>query len=160
MGLVAALPLDLDPGEWPELTLAAATVFLEAESEPEIGQLAVAWVIRNLMDAGGVSARFAILSRDGRAQGDGKPFETFSVWNDDYVTTSRQRLATAGATPWERAWRCACAAYWKLLPDPTGGARFYLNVELTKKIRGGTLPAWFDPKRVTVTINAHTFLRG
>jgi Cell Wall Hydrolase len=160
MSLVADLPQDLDPGHWPELALVAATIYLEAESEPEIGQLAVSYVIRNRMDKASASARVVILGKDQLAQGDGKPYEAWSCWNDDYVPARKSRLAQLEPTRWERAWRCACAAYWKLVPDPTSSADFYLNVELTKKLRGGSLPSWFDPKRVTVQINQHTFLRS
>lgn len=160
MSLFAHLDEGADPGAWPEMALIAATIFLEAESESEVGQLAVAWVIRNRMDRQKVSARNVILGPDELAQGDGKAYEAWSCWNDDYVGQRLTRLRSPAPWPWELAWRCACAGYWKLQPDPTGGATFYLNVDLTRKQRGGTLPTWFDAKRVTVRIDAHTFLRG
>ena len=159
MSLFAEPPQAVDPGTWPEMALYAATVLLEAEGEPEVGQLAVAWTIRNLMDLHKVTARAAILGKDQLAQGDGKPYETFSVWNDDYVGKRKSRLTAPDPIRWERAWRCTCTAYWKLAPDPTAGGDHYLNEEATRELRGGSLPTWFDPRRVTVRINRHTFLR-
>lgn len=159
MSLFADPPQQVDPGTWPEMALLAATVLLEAEGEPEIGQLSVGWVVRNRMDTQRASARTVILGKDQLAQGDGKPYEAWSCWNDDYVGMRKARLTAPDPVRWERAWRCACAAYWKLGSDPSEGATFYLNEELTREIRGGTLPAWFDPTKVTVRINHHTFLR-
>ena len=159
MSLFADPPQAVDPGTWPEMALLAAMVLLEAEGEPEIGQLAVAWVARNRMDSQKASARVVILGKDQLAQGDGKPYEAWSCFNDDYVGMRKARLTAPDPVRWERAWRCACAAYWKLVPDPTGGANHYLNEELTRKIRGGSLPTWFDASKVTVRINLHSFLR-
>ena len=159
MSLFADPPQQVDPGTWPEMSLFAATVLLEAEGEPEIGQLAVAWGVRNLMDLLKAPARIVILGKDQLAQGDDRPYERFSVFNDDYVGMRKARLTAPDAANWERAWRCACAAYWRLVPDPTAGADHYLNEELTRKIRGGSLPTWFDPRKVTVRINNHSFLK-
>lgn len=141
-----------EPGAWDELTLLAATVFLEAEGEPVPGPLAVAWVVRNRGDI-----HHAILGPEGRAFGDDRPWEAFSCWNDDYKPIATVRLSRALTPAW--AWEAAAAALWRLLPDPTGGANHYLNVELTKKIRGGSLPKWFNPAKITVVIGHHTFLK-
>lgn len=159
MSLFADPPQTVDPGTWPEMALLAATILLEAEGEPEVGQLAVGWTIRNLMDLLKAPARIVILGKDQLAQGDGRPFERFSCWNDDYVGMRKARLTAPDSVRWERAWRCACAAYWKLVPDPTGGADHYLNEPLTREIRGGSLPTWFDESKVTVRLGRHTFLR-
>lgn len=151
-----------EPGTWPGLALTAATIFLEGEAEPAAGRVAIAWVIRNRADRLPAEADVAhrvILGPDRVAAGDGKPWEAFSCWNDDYVAQRRKRLTAPAAGVWELCWRAAAGAWWRLLPDPTGGATFYLNVELTLKIRPDkTLPKWFDPARVTATIGAHTFL--
>lgn len=153
-------PPATEPGTWPEMLLYASTVFLEAEGESDSGKVAVAWVIRNRMTHRVQSVRQVILGKDELAYGDGKAFEQFSCWNDDYVAQASRRLATPNAEPWAACWRAACGAYWKLILDPTQGATFYLNPFLTRKIRGGTLPSWYSAHRVTATIGSHEFLTG
>src|SRR5262245_7089026 len=106
MNLFPLPPLHLDPRQWPAMTLYATTVLLEAEGEPERGQLGVAWVIRNRFDGPasyGDTLEEVIL----------KPWQ-FSCWNDDYSAARKARLTGIDAIRWERAWRCACAAYWRL----------------------------------------------
>lgn len=151
---------DTDPGTWDDLTLLAATIFLEAEGEPDDGKLAVGWVVRNRADQREQTIRQVILGPDAAAYGDGKAFEAFSCWNDDYRPVAATRLAGAGQAR-EASWRAAMAALWQLLPDPTNGSTFYLNIELTRKIRGGTLPEWATKalaKSPGVVIGRHTFL--
>ncbi len=95
---------------------------------------------------------------DGIAEVILKPWQ-FSCFNDDYALARKARLTGIDAIRWERAWRCACSAYWKLVDDPTQGATFYLNPELTRQIRpGGTLPSWYDARRVTLREGKHEFL--
>lgn len=147
------------PETWADLTLYAATVLLEAEQEPDLGKLAVAWVIRNRMERQQQGPRTVILGPDGLAEGDGKPYEAFSCWNDDYVPQRTQRLASPMPAVWEACWRAASIAYWKLGDDPTHGATFYLNPELTRRIRPDhQLPAWYDPRRVKLRVGRHEFL--
>lgn len=155
---VPAFPLLGDPGDWDELTLGAATVFLETEGEPWLGQLAVAHVIGNRMAVDAKDAKAVILGPDRHAYDDGHAYEVFSCWNDDYRARAHARLAAAGAIEW--AWRAAAAGLWSLGDDPSRGAYFYLNEAATKAGRGGTLPSWFDEKRVTCRIGRHAFLRS
>lgn len=158
MSLFPAFPQG-EPGTWPELSLYAATVLLEAEGEPELGKLAVAWVIRSRMDQQRAPIQTVILGKDQLAQGDGKPYEAFSCWNDDYVAMRVARLANPDPVITEICWRVTCAAFWKLVPDPTHGATFYLNPELTRQIRlDHKLPSWYDPKRVKLRVGHHEFL--
>lgn len=157
---VPRFPLTGDPGDFDELTLLASTIFLESEGEPEDGQLGVAYVVRNRMDQWGQTCHTTVLGRDQQAYDDGQPWEVFSAWNDDYRIRAEARLATASDLAREQAWRAAAAGYWKLLPDPTASATFYLNKPLTLKIRGGTLPSWYADANVVATIGRHTFLRG
>lgn len=156
-----------DPGDWPGMTLYAATVYLEAAGESERGRLAVAWVIKNRILALPVNDQFGpaiarvILGPDGRAAGDGRAFEPFSCWNDDYMTQRGQRLTKPDGGIWSTCWRAAVAAYYGLAPDPTRGSNFYLNVDLTRKIRPNhDLPSWFDPLKVMLVEGHHTFLRA
>lgn len=158
-GLLPLPVLTNEPGMWPALILYASTVFLEAEGEPELGQLAVAWVIRNRMDAQKTTARFVILGQDGIAEGDGKPYEAFSCWNDDYAGARARRLMAPSPANWESCWRAASIAYWRLATDPTHGATFYLNPELTRRIRSDhQLPSWYDVRLVKLRVGSHEFL--
>lgn len=142
-----------------DLTLFAATVFLEGESEPDEGKVAIAWVIRNLMDTLKRPARHVILGADGLVDGDGHAWEVFSCWNDDYVKQRTVRLIAPDPALWERCWRAATGALWRFLADPTKGATHYLNVELTRKIRPlHDLPPWYDPQRVTLKVGRQDYL--
>ena len=60
---------------------------------------------------------------------------------------------------WIDCYKAACSAYYGIEDDPTFGATYYLNIELTKKIRGGSLPAWFYKTNITTIIGKHTFLQ-
>lgn len=142
-----------------DLSLIVTTVFLEGDREPEEGQLGIAWVIRTLMDQLRRPARQVILGADGLVDGDGRPWEVFSCWNDDYRKQRLSRLIAPDPVLWDRCWRAAAGALWRMLPDPTDGASHYLNVELTRKIRPlHDLPSWYNPARVTARIGHHEFL--
>lgn len=171
MASVPAFPVLTEPGEWDELTLLAATAFLEAEGEPPEGQCGVLWTALNRLDRRWASTfHQVILGKDGRAYGDGKPFEVYSCWNDDYRERARARLAAATPERAASAWRAAAGVLWRLIADPTDGAVFYLNVEATRKSRTKhDLPAWAadpaDPTKVNAAkvlavLGRHTFMRG
>jgi spore germination cell wall hydrolase CwlJ-like protein len=133
-----------------DLTLLAATVYMEASGEPFEGKLAVAWVVVN---------RDKYSPDPGVADVVLKPWQ-FSAWNtDNPQRAALQRVMTSGAQVWVDSMKAAAAALFGLLPDPTRGANFYLNPVLTRKIRGGTLPDWYDAGKVTVTIGHHEFLK-
>lgn len=167
MILTPPFPLVEEPGTWDELTLLAATILLEAEAEPPDGQLAVGSVFRFRAELLHQTIRQAVLGPEGLAYGDGHAFEAASAWNDDYRPMARARLAGASDAAREAAWRAAAAALWRLLPDPAPGAYFYLNPELTRRIRGGTLPTWaatpgdatkLDREKLIAVIGRHAFL--
>ena len=149
MNLFPLPPLSTDPKQWPGMTLYAATVLLEAESEPDQGKLAVAWVIKNRMErAKTASVNEVVL----------KPWQ-FSCWNADYAGQRKARLHGIDPVQWEKCWRYACLAYWGMQRDPTEGATLYLNPELTREIRpSGDLPDWYDARRVTYRAGRHEFL--
>jgi hypothetical protein len=150
----------LTPTLWPGLTLLAATAFLETDAEPELGQLAVAFNPCNRARRNGWDLHNVILGPEGQAYGDGKPYEPYSCWNDDYRNAARRRLAEIFDARWEHFYGLAAAAWWQLRKDPSGGAYFYLNVEETKRIRGGTLPDWWDidgDPTSEVRLGKHTF---
>lgn len=147
---MSALPQPEGPDSqvYDDLPLMAVTVFLEAESEPDEGKAGVAWVIRNRTDYGKRRLREVIVA----------PWQ-FSCWNEDYRKQRTARLIAPDPEQWDRSWRAACGAYWRLIADPTGGATHYLNVELTRQIRPGhDLPDWYRADQVTARIGRHEFL--
>lgn len=125
--------------------LMTLTIMQEAGGEPFMGQLAVGYVIMNRTKQGD-SVSDVIFKK-----------LQFSCWNTDSPT--RMILDTMQDATFESAYKAACAAYFELTPDPTSGATHYLNEEVTRQIRGGTLPSWFNESRVTIRIKHHTFLR-
>ncbi len=133
-----------------ELFLLTATVAMEAESESYKGKLAVAYVIVNrARPMSGVpfkSISDVVLD----------PYD-FSAWN----TKGGRQLAldTIPSRVWQDSEKAAASAYYGIERDPTRGANHYLNVELTRKLRGGTLPTWLPAMRRTVKIGLHTFYK-
>lgn len=132
----------------------ANTVIMEAGGEPWEGQLAVAWVVVRRAKSRAQSISDVVLA----------PWQ-FSAWNTDSPT--RARLDNTNDEGWASAYRAACAAYFDLAPDPTGGATFYLNVDTVLRV-AGRLPKWArdpdnpkiaDERRVTARIGAHTFMK-
>jgi spore germination cell wall hydrolase CwlJ-like protein len=135
------IPKNLEPLTYDDLTLWALTVLLEAEGEPDEGKLAVAWVIRNRMDAHQRGAREIILAP-----------KQFSCWNPDYIGQRKARLTAPDPKLLERCWRAAAAAAWRLTPDPTGGSKHYYNPALAN-------PEWARGA-ASVAIGRHVFLTG
>lgn len=153
------------PEHWCGLTLLAATTYLEAEGEMAPGQLAVAYVQCTRALFHHVELHKVILGPDGVSYGDGRIWEPFSCWNDDYRAQARKRIDKLQEHPktWEAIYGIAAGAWWRTLPDPTHGAYYYLNPVLTRQIRpGGELPAWWnidtDPDS-EVTLGSHAFRR-
>lgn len=60
---------------------------------------------------------------------------------------------------WHTAAVIAALGIARALVDLTHGATHYLNIELTRQLRGGGLPNWVDLTKVTVKIGNHTFLK-
>lgn len=132
----------ISPAQW-----AVATVYMEAGGEPHEGKLAVAYAILNRAAAERRSISDVVL----------QPWH-FSAWNTDSPT--RMRLDTLDERAWTECASAFLAAFLDKVPDPTRGATHYLNEELTRRIRGGSLPSWFDEAKVTARIGRHTFLKG
>jgi spore germination cell wall hydrolase CwlJ-like protein len=122
------------------------TVEQEAGSEPYEGQLAVAYVIMNRANASKASVMDTVLRS-----------MQFSCWNADSPTRMNLDIITDDIL--KACYKAAVAAYFRLVEDPSKGASHYLNEEMTKKLRGGTLPGWFDETKVTARIGRHTFLK-
>lgn len=142
---------DLD--EWLDEDLLTACLWAEARGEPEEGQRAVCNVIVNR-----VKKRMAPSIRDVIL----RP-KQFS-WTDPNDVNYKKVFTAKTDSPqgWERAQKIAKSALDGLLEDLTKNADHYLNVEVTRRLRGGTLPKWAEEGiregKVTVVIGNHTFL--
>jgi spore germination cell wall hydrolase CwlJ-like protein len=130
--------------------LLTACLWAEARGEPEEGQQAVCNVILNRVRKGMAADLRAVIL---------KPRQ-FS-WTDPNDPNFPKVFTAANDAPqsWTRALRIAKRALAGTLDDLSKDADHYLNVELTRKLRGGTLPSWVDLDKVTVKIGNHTFLR-
>ena len=129
-----------------ELFLLTATVAMEAEGEPYIGKLAVAYVIMNRVNHRNKSVSDVVLD----------PYD-FSAWN---TKGGRQMmLDEINGFYWEESEKAAASAYYGIEKDPTLGADHYLNVGLTRKLRGGSLPTWLIAMKRTTKIGQHTFYK-
>ena len=138
-----------------ELKWLADTVYQEAGGEPWEGMLGVAFVICTRATRASRSISDTVLVA-----------KQFSAWDTESPT--RLRLddiwTTVGAArAWEQGYMAGCAAYFKLVADPTNGADHYLNVTAVSRI-----PRWAADPEVPTTINAewvtavlgrHTFMK-
>lgn len=129
-----------------ELFLIASTVVLEAEGESYKGKLGVAYVIMNRVRGRRKSVTDVVFD----------PYD-FSAWN---TRGGRQLdLDQIKDGPWFDSEKAAASAYYEIEKDPTHGADHYLNIRVTKMIRGGTLPSWVYSLTQTVVIGRHTFFK-
>ena len=126
----------------------AVTAYMEAAGEPYEGKLAVAYTIVNRATEGHRSISDTVFKR----------FQ-FSALNTKSVTRMNIDEIKQDSRVWIDCYKAACSAYYRLENDPSFGATSYLNIELTKKIRGGTLPSWFYKMNIVTIIGKHTFLK-
>lgn len=129
-----------------EILFLAYTIGQEAGWEPYEGKLGVAYVIMNRAENAKVSVSDTVF----------KSLQ-FSCWNADSPT--RMNIDVIPIDVLRESYKGACAAYFHLEEDLTHGSTHYLNEEMTRKLRGGSLPGWFDESKVTVRIGRHTFLK-
>lgn len=134
-----------------ELDAVARTIWGEARSEGRQGMQAVANVIMN---------RVASSRWPNDVIGVVKQPYQFSAWNFGDPNRAAMQSVTAADPAFRAALEIAEQALRGTLPDITGGANHYLNVELTKQIRGGRLPNWVDMADKTARVGKHTFLRA
>jgi hypothetical protein len=125
-----------------ELYFLAVTVAMEAGGEAYDGKQGVA---------------FAIVNRPGSITDIVLKAYQFSAWNTD--SNTRMNIDTIPDAVYKECYKAAVGAYFKIVEDLTKGATHYLNEELTKQLRGGTLPGWFSEDKVTIRIGKHTFLK-
>ena len=128
----------------------AKTVMAEAGGEPWLGRLAVAWVIRNRVDAD--------LGNDNKPDwwGEGyrdvclKPNQ-FSCWRADFP--GRDRITVSDFENSASLRDCAIVCLHTLgatFKDPTRGSTHYVNLRMAK-------PAWATERTPAVVIGQHTF---
>lgn len=129
-----------------EIYFLTITLVMEAGGEPYEGILAVAYVISNRAKTSKASIIDTVL----------RAFQ-FSAWNTESGT--RLNLDTIARETFFQCYKAACSGYFTLSDDPSKGATHYLNEELTRKIRGGNLPGWADPNKITAKIGNHTFYK-
>lgn len=119
------------------------TVMGEAANQPDIGQAAVAHVIQNRVASGqwGDTPTKVVMAKS--------QFEPWSTRADEL----------RGYDPKSAAYQRTAAIIDDVLagktPDPTGGATHFLQEDIVRKRRGGTLPKWAQGDGLR--IGAHTF---
>jgi len=129
--------INLDPSD---RDLLIRTVIGEAQSEPEEGKKAVAHVIVNRMAKDGAGVQDVIFKE-----------RQFEPWD-----TRRDELLRVPTT--SDAYKSAAAAVDRVLggeEDVTGGATHFLNEDIVRERRGGSLPEWAKGKGQP--IGRHTF---
>jgi spore germination cell wall hydrolase CwlJ-like protein len=147
-----------------DLDALARTILGEAGGEPTEGKVAVAAVVGNrLRLAEEFCARhpgaqrhptFGEPSWRGICLADWRDIFQFSCWEP--MTADRRRILLASDCDLTTELGIARTAIADALPDPTGGATHYLNVELEKRLYGH-LPSWIAGMRQTAVIGKHTF---
>jgi N-acetylmuramoyl-L-alanine amidase len=139
--IAAAHPaLSAGGGGYSDQSLVARTVYFEARSEGFRGMLAVAFVIRNRLKAGGFGTTVAEVVR-GPAQ--------FSVWNRDGA--ARRGKVSADDPHYRMALQAARLALSGAVKDPTCSATYYHE--------RSSRPAWARGMRRVATVGRHVFLR-
>lgn len=133
-----------------DLDTLARTIWGEARGESYRGMQAVANVVMNRYRLGNFGGSIAAVCR--------KPNQ-FSAWNSNDPNYPRMLTVNSTDPKFKTALQIAEKALLGILPDVTGGADHYLNITVTKKIRGGTLPSWVDMSKKTTAIGSHTFLK-
>lgn len=119
------------------------TMVFEAGAEPDEGKAAVAHVILNRERSGrwGNSIRQVVTAR----------------WQFEPWMTKREEIEALSLTDprYRDAAQIADAVLSGEIPDPTAGATHFLNPEIVRQRRGGSLPAWAQGEGQS--IGRHTF---
>ena len=130
--------------------LLTACIWAETRGEPEKGQQGVCNVILNRVRKGMATNLRAVILKPRQFS-----WTTPSDPNFEKIFTA----SSDAPQSWASALRIARDALAGTLADVSEDADHYLNVDATRKIRGGTLPDWVDLSKATVVIGSHTFLR-
>ncbi|WP_458725058.1 cell wall hydrolase [Pseudomonas mandelii] len=131
----------------------ARTLWGEARGEDLIGQIAVAWTIRNRVETD--------LHNDGKPDWWGEGFARvcqapyqFSCWNRN--DPNYPSLSGAKAVPFRELAQAQIAADQVIdgkVPDPTGGATHYYAIAMKKA------PGWAVRAKETVRLGGHVFFK-
>jgi spore germination cell wall hydrolase CwlJ-like protein len=138
------------PKDWSDLEVMTGTIFLEAESESYLGKLKIAQVIVNRSNNRKIPIKSVCLA----------PFQ-FSCWNEDYQVQAKRRFMNLPNGTVRDCWTASSLALTGAIIDEDKFTH-YLNVDLTKKIRGGSLPKWASQaieKGNGKKIGQHTFFK-
>lgn len=134
--------------------LLTATIYAEARGEPHEGRVAVCNVVLNRFRKGMATSIKDVILKP-------KQFSWTDPRDPNHEAIARM-LGTDVDSVWAECREIAALALAWRLPDNTRSADHYLNVELTKKLRKGTLPTWAEEGiaagNVTKKIGHHTFL--
>jgi len=127
----------------------ARTLWGEARGESLVGQIAVAWTIRNRVNDGKARSWWG----EGYAGVCKKPYQ-FSCWNKN--DPNFPFLSGAKPIPvaeMAKAVMVATAVMDGAYPDPTGGATHYYATTMPKA------PAWAAKAKQTLKLGHHVFFR-
>lgn len=122
----------------PDATLAAVTIYQEAEGEPYAGKVAVGEAIRNRMRLGGRDRSVAAVVLE--------PFQ-FSGWN---TRSANRRRSLEIDTDDPVVQQCVAAWLDSASSNLIHGATLYANLSLVK-------PVWAITRTKTAEIGNHTF---
>ncbi len=150
-----------------DLDALARTIEGEAGGEPTEGRVAIAAVVGNrLRLAEEYCARHPGAQRHPTfgeptwraiCLANWRDIFQFSCWEPG--SADRRRILLASDSDLATELGIARTSVADALPDPTGGATHYLNVELEMKLYG-RLPGWISAMRQTTVIGKHTFFVG
>ncbi len=126
------------------------TVLGEAANQPDDGKAGVAHVILNRMKKRGAKDVRSIVTAK----------HQFEPWNDP-AARSRMLAYKEDDPVYQQAAQVVDGVLSGNMPDPTGGADHFLNADVVRQRRGGSLPSWADQMWDTrQKIGDHTFLGG
>lgn len=122
------------------------TVIGEAANQPRQGKAAVAHTIFNRRNTGrwGDSVQDVVLAKNQFEPWGTRADELYSISPESEVYQQTGQLVDKVA-----------AGH---IPDPTKGGLYFLNPEIVRQRRGGSLPNWAQNE--TASIGQHTFYRG
>ncbi|MFZ5930884.1 MAG: cell wall hydrolase [Pseudomonadota bacterium] len=131
----------------------ARSIWGEARGESEEGQAAVAWVMRNRVQAAQAfitkQKRAHPLYGDGTLVGACRAPRQFSAWNVDDANRSKLFQLGFDDASYCRAFAVGCQVWGGLVKDPTGGATHYHRHDIE--------PVWAKAMKATALIGAHMF---
>lgn len=126
----------------------ARNIYHEARGEPRVGQAAVAQVVLNRVRSDQFPNTIAAVVQ----QGGERPLYRcqFSWWCDSRSDT------VCDCVMWYESRAVAEGVLRGNVPDPTGGATFYLNPEKVKE-KAKKFPSWTERLEVTYKVGEHVF---